>query len=149
MSVWNWTLTVDIATAFAVAIGFYFTHRQIKTLEKTLENEEKRIRKDDLRLILELEAQLYQRRKAIEDMAVEASNKEDELRLNSATEAYLNALDRLCFAILNNYLDSDIWKRDYYDLLTNTIRDEKMSNFFRTATPYKNIVDLREKWSKQ
>ncbi len=66
--------------------------------------------------------------------------------LNACKENYYNSLDRLCFAILKEYLKEDDLMGEYKTLLKETITNDEES--FSVQTPYKNIIKLNNKWQK-
>ena len=63
--------------------------------------------------------------------------------LNAYKENYYNSLDRLCFAILKEYLKEDDLMGEYKTLLKETITNDEES--FSVQTPYKNIIKLNNK----
>lgn len=108
-------------------------------------------------MVLEIENQMNERKaawnKAIMDLRnADIEGKSDDLKNvlidyhNTTKETYFNSLDRLCFCILNDYLKDKNWRVEYRNLLNDTISE--FEDDFGSGTPYKNALDLNNKWQR-
>ncbi|HDG7849619.1 hypothetical protein [Klebsiella pneumoniae] len=107
-----------------------------------------------LNSLLALESQIAARRQELSSAGIAigefANLPQDEkydaaaLRFNEAIQMYLNALDRLCFCIKQNYLDEAEMKAEYRELITLAVRDHE--DKFGASTPYRNIKKIYDKW---
>ena len=95
----------------------------------------------------ELDKVIYEINKNIHKNRISKKQlKNFENYLNACKENYYNSLDRLCFAILKEYLKEDDLMGEYKTLLKETITNDEES--FSVQTPYKNIIKLNNKWEK-
>jgi hypothetical protein len=109
-------------------------------------------------MVLEIENQMNERKSmwdkaATELRQAEAENKSEDLQIilceyvETTKENYFNSLDRLCFCISKNYLKEKDWKVEYRNLLNSTIQAYS-SDFNSSTTPYRNVLDLNNKWQR-
>lgn len=109
-------------------------------------------------MVLEIENQMNERKSMWDKAATElrqaaAENKSEDLQIilgeyvETTKENYFNSLDRLCFCISKNYLKEKDWKVEYRNLLNSTIQAYS-SDFNSSTTPYRNILDLNNKWQR-
>ena len=63
---------------------------------------------------------------------------------HSAKENYFNALDRLCFCILKEYVKGKDWRAEYRNVLKNCI--EAHPDDFNEASQFRNIKKLNNQW---
>ena len=111
-----------------------------------------------LMAVLEIETQMNERKvhlnqcNADAELAIVKNESKDAIRVHdkqikSARENYFNALDRLCFCILKDYLSDKDWRADYRNVLMQAI-----TNFpedFGEASPFRNIKKLNAKWQNE
>ncbi len=64
-------------------------------------------------------------------------------QINIGIENLLNSIDRLAFLILKGYIPEEIWKREYRELIANTVREYE--DKLGAGTYWHNIVDLHNK----
>lgn len=109
-------------------------------------------------MVLEIENQMNERKSmwdkaATELRQAEAEKKSEDLQIilgeyvETTKENYFNSLDRLCFCISKNYLKEKDWKVEYRNLLNSTIQAYS-SDFNSSTTPYRNVLDLNNKWQR-
>ena len=121
-------------------------------------------RNDILRTILEIETQLNERKSEYDrDLkTIELTNQmfknasEDQRKMikeeieilsrytDASKENYFNAVDRLAFCILGDYIPEKEWRKEYREMINNIVRGSEKD--FGTATPHRNIKALYDKW---
>lgn len=133
-----------VTSVVAVYISVNFNKISIKHMSAmTLLEVENQIntRKSELdKVIYEINKNIHKNRISKKQL------KNFENYLNACKENYYNSLDRLCFAILKEYLKEDDLMGEYKTLLKETITNDEES--FSVQTPYKNIIKLNNKWQK-
>jgi hypothetical protein len=65
--------------------------------------------------------------------------------MDTALENYLNALDRLAFCILNQYIPDREWKTEYKTVIIFAVTRNKSK--FSIDTSYNNIAKLYKRWA--
>lgn len=71
-----------------------------------------------------------------------------QLKLNSAVENYLNALDRLSANILRGYIQEKEYKIDYRDVINSAV--ENYSEHFKgVQRKFRNVLDIYDKWKQE
>lgn len=70
--------------------------------------------------------------------------KNAQLVYDEAKEQYLNVLDRLCACIVRGFVDEEVYRRDYRELIAETIRDHAPA--FQVGTRHYNVVTVHEAW---
>lgn len=110
-----------------------------------------------LNALLALEGQIVERRKNLGEVGIELaelSGNDDvseskvtalKLRFDEAKQMYLNALDRLCFCVKKELLNSDDMRLEYRDIINRAVSDFKED--FGLDTPYRNIKKIYEIWA--
>lgn len=153
LQVWVSTVSSGIITLTAlsgVAIAFF----QLGRLNKTL-------RLNGLLGIIQLENEINSRRSQLLDTCEEirmtrgknktvqerTQLKTLEQRLAVTTEAYLNAVDRLAFCILNGYFPEREWRTEYQVFIATDVSDHE--EYFRADTRYDNVLKLHNKWKER
>lgn len=156
-----------VAAGFAVAVAWWQL-RKLSTQTADIAKQTGEIAKQTtlnvLTVVLEMESQLNSRKQKVDEVIHEIKmlpfqgHEQSKLEgiclekvshQNSAIENWFNALDRLSFCILNyrELLPSRDWKKEYRKYLENAI--EKFPDFFKTGSPYKNMIDLYNLWSRE
>lgn len=120
----------------------------------------KQFKLNTLMAVLEIEAQLLSCKEKLDSISAELrklniENSEQAKQfsevysdhLDSTLENYLNTFDRLCFCIIKNYFAERDWKTEYRNMLHRTV--EMNPDEFRAATPYRNMLDLDDKWQRE
>jgi hypothetical protein len=109
--IWN---IISSVSALLLCIIAYFQLRDLA-------------RSSRINAILNLEAELHQRRAVLEKASIDlqlesrgANGKLYEDAFNSYLESYLNAVDRICYCILKDYLKDREWKSEYFNLIIYT-----------------------------
>jgi len=117
------------------------------------------LRNSTLTNVLSLEADMNSRKAKLDDINndIERANSEGKLApemrevmqkyMNAAIENWLNAVDRLCFCIKNDYLKEKDWKAEYRDYIVDLVK--QFEPRFGAASKYKNIIDINEKWLRE
>lgn len=108
-----------------------------------------------LNSLLEIEDQLAKRRQTLSEAGIELvelgktgdKDKLDavSLRYNEAVQMYLNGLDRLCFCVEKGYLSDDEIRLEYRDIISRAVTDFQKE--FMTASPYRNIKKVYDRWA--
>lgn len=68
-----------------------------------------------------------------------------KLKFDEAKQMYLNALDRLCFCLNRGVLSEEELRSEYRDVINRAVVD--FADDFKTATPYRNVKKVFEKWA--
>jgi len=113
------------------------------------------VKNNSIKIILDIEKELHDRKSKIDDLSSKIRQNESNNALIAifhddllaAKESYFNALDRLCYCILQGYLKDREWKNEYSSLLTDTVRSNRKE--FQTGTYYINIVKIYKKWVEE
>lgn len=141
------TWLTAIAAFLAVAVAYW----QLSGLNETL-------RMNGLMAVLQIESELNVRKHQMAEvgtkLAIECSRVPSRQKqrliealtrqLKATQENYLNAVDRLAFCILKNYVPEKDWRAEYRDWLASDIRSHE--DFFKPGSPYRNITTLNDKW---
>jgi hypothetical protein len=144
-------LVASFITAAAAVVGVIVAWIQLKNLNSTL-------RMDGLLGVLQLEAEINERRGRMCETAIQIHEenrkpkKEQEKQtfesletiLRERTEAYLNAVDRLAFCILKGYFPEKEWRAEYRDFIATDVADHQ--EYFGPSTRYTNILKLHARW---
>ncbi len=77
---------------------------------------------------------------------VEADRKKIFEEFQYQQKIYADAVDKLCLAILNKYIEGRLWRREYKAIISD-IRD--MLGAGITKNEYPNIHALHTKWSSR
>jgi hypothetical protein len=107
--------------------------------------------------VLKLESELSARKQKLSAIAAQISfesSKSDPNHnkinilipyIDTALENYLNALDRLSFCILNQYIPDREWKTEYKKIIISAVTQNEPK--FSIDTSYNNIAKLYKKWA--
>jgi len=150
ISEWIVAASSAIGAAAAVAVVIVAWH-QLSSLNRN-------IRVDGLIGLLQLEAEINDRKQTLVDVAHEITAhsrlpkkdqnsrllRELEERLKDRTESYLNAVERLCFCIHRGYFPEKEWRAEYREWIATDIEDHE--EFFGASTSYTHMVKLHEMW---
>jgi hypothetical protein len=113
-----------------------------------------------LMAVLDIEAQMTARKETLDKVSTKirmavatdpvsgakfADILSDERKV--ALENYLNSIDRLCYCVLKNYFLERDWRTEYRTMLQRTI--EENNSEFAAGSPYKNMIDLNNKWQRE
>ena len=108
-----------------------------------------------LNALLGMEDSIVQRRRELGEAGIalvelkktadEAEWKPAELRFDEAKQMYLNALDRLCFCLLNKVLDEEELRPEYREVVRVAVKDFEPE--FGAGTDYRNIKKVHERWA--
>ena len=112
-----------------------------------------------LMAVLEIETQMNERKMHFDQCSADVrladvENAPSEVKkiraalFNSAKENYLNAMDRLCFCILKEYLRDKDWRAEYRNVLKQTV-EKFATTDFTEASPFRNIKKLNSKWQDE
>lgn len=143
------SVVIAVTGVGAVAVATY----QLRRLNSTL-------RLNGLLGIVQLETEINKRRTRLVDVAQDIvlegkkpKTQQDKRLLESLnerfkvdTEAYLNAVDRLAFCILNDYFPEREWRVEYRDFIATDVADHE--EYFGPSTRYDNILKLHQKWKE-
>lgn len=139
-----------VATAVFTLAGVFVAWFQLSKIEVSL-------RMGSLMAVLEIETQMNERKvhfdKCSADIRLgrERNQPDGEMKIladlfNSAKENYFNALDRLCYCVLKEYLTDKDWRAEYRNVLMKTI--EEFQDDFGEASQFRNIKKLNAKWQE-
>jgi hypothetical protein len=143
------TWLAAIAAFLAVAVAYW----QLSGLNDTL-------RINGLMAVLQIESELNARKHQMAEVATRLemecsripSRQKPKLivslskQLNACLENYLNAVDRLAFCILKDYVPEKDWRAEYRECMASDI--ESYPEFFGPSSRYRNIKDLHDKWQR-
>lgn len=119
----------------------------------------KSLKTSSLMAVLEIEAQVNERKVFLDKCASDIRHLEnkdpkdlEELKIGAdlfecAKENYFNAMDRLCFCILRGYLKDKDWRAEYRNAVKNLI--DKNPQAFDEASGFRNIKELNKKWQSE
>ena len=145
----------SFAAVFIAGLGLLIARKQLSNVARSL-------RLNGTLAIVQLESEIQRRRERVEERLaaiVELGNASSPskrsaadrkaidlhgVRLNSEVEGYLNAVDRLCFCILNGYVDERDWRAEYREFIANEMKTHK--DYFEPGTRYVNITRLHDQW---
>lgn len=85
-------------------------------------------------------------KKQVELSHIETSSTSKE-KFDFLTNDYLNMIELLCVYILSGFLNQNLMKVLYKDLIEQTVEHYKEEKF-GVASPYKNIKEVNKLWSK-
>lgn len=149
-----YTILLYSASALAALLMLAVAVWQISKLTKQVEAAVKSNSIGELNALLELEKQIADRRLRLSQSAIavkECKDKSSEnfdslvLQFNEAKQMYLNGLDRFCFCVQKGLLQDDDMRLEYRDIIKSAIKD--FPEDFGTATPFRNIKKVYEKWA--
>ena len=140
-----------VVTALITAAGVWVAWVQLSKIEVTLHM-------SSLMAVLEIETQMNERKVHFDKCSAEVrlgkENKRPEGEMliladlfNSAKENYFNALDRLSYCVLKDYLADKDWRAEYRNLLQQTIQTH--AEDFNEASQFRNIKKLNAKWQAE
>lgn len=146
---------VGSAAAIAsVVVAFW----QLDNLRKTIQQTAQSQRIDALKVVLEIETQMNERKMHFDRVSREIREKDaagapaGEMAIlgdffETAKESYFNALDRLCFCMEKKYLDERDWRAEYRNLVRQTIA--AYEGDFGAASPYRHIISINTLWQSE
>lgn len=68
----------------------------------------------------------------------------DKLLFEERLENYLNFMDRLCSYIRRGFIDEEMYRQDYRQVITETVAS--YSDKFTASTRHRNIRHVNDKW---
>lgn len=154
-----WSINLAEIAAFIVALlGLGIACFQLGSIKRQLELAVKNQKNDGLKVVLEIETQLNQRKLEYDkaNKAIRLSAEKDisaetlevlEDYSDTTRESYLNTLDRLCYCIIQGYLEDKDWRTEYRNMLYDTV--VAYPDEFAEESPYRNIKKLNEKWQSE
>lgn len=135
--------------AIAAVVGVAFGLIQLSNIRTELRN-------GSLDSILEIESQMNERKSKVDEITnkimVEGSTWTVDLKsayslwLNQAKENWYNAIDRFAFCVIRNYVEENEWKVEYRNYIHDVIIADPTK--FQTGSPYRNMIDLDNKWQR-
>ena len=151
-------MTAEEITAWSSVITVFVTAAGIGVAWVQLSGIKKGLNMSSLMAVLEIETQMNER-KVHFDLCSSAvctaklkDESEDALRIHAdlfdcAKESYFNALDRLCFCVLRNYVSDKDWRAEYRNLIKRVI--DTYTGDFSEASPFHNIKKLNSRWQSE
>lgn len=147
-----------IAAVFSVSVAFKALKNSDKTIADNLEARKVSESLSEVMLVLEIEAQMNERKSAWDKstqnvrMSEERKEAEEIMKIicdyhETTKENYFNSLERMCFCILKGYAAEKDWKVEYRTILQHTIKE--CEEDFGESSPYRNIKDLNNKWQRE
>lgn len=104
-------------------------------------------KQDSMKFVRKINNMQFSQKLGMTDIAKKGLEAKDS-QYNEALEDYLNVFDRLCYYILKNRFSDDDFKTQFRDALRQDI--DGFSKYFSSpATPYKNMIQLHQKWSSE
>lgn len=159
MTTEHYNLATVIIYSISALIAFIMLGVAISQLSKLTTQIEQAVKSNSisqLSALLALEQQIAERRRHLSEAGIEvaegASKNESEfkalqLRFDEAKQMYLNALDRLCFCVRKDLLNSEDMRLEYRDIINRAVNDFK--DDFAINTPYRNIKNIYESWAEK
>ncbi|MGR2821686.1 hypothetical protein ABMX69_10995 [Vibrio vulnificus] len=148
-TVWIYGISASIALLMLGVAIF-----QLTRLTSQVEQAVKSNAISELSALLALEQQIAERRRHLSEVGIEISEAENKpaqeftaiaLRFDEAKQMYLNALDRLCFCVNKDLLNSEDMRLEYRDIINRAVSD--FEDDFGLSTPYRNIKKVYESWA--
>ncbi len=140
------------AAAIVGATAVFVAWRQLGNVSKS-------IRMSGLMAVLQIESEINGRKEKLNDLAARIrqecnKSKSDEKlieilndQLGANIQNYLNAVDRLAFCILHGFVPDKDWRTEYRNAIASDIKTYESR--FGASTPYRNILDLNDKWQRE
>lgn len=147
LTAWS-TLGTAVVAGGALLVAWW----QLRNLNKTL-------RVNSLTARLQVEAEINARKEKVDEVTEETVRLDKKsttyerdrdiikAKLNSRLENWFNAVDRLAFCILKNFVPEKDWRAEYRDYLAGIIAQHP--DFFSAASRYRNILDLHHDWQRK
>ncbi|KON88016.1 hypothetical protein AF332_15100 [Sporosarcina globispora] len=130
-----------------MASSILIAQQQLKSMAQSVEQA---ARANSL-TVLTLEEATRRSREKLADISTKVESYKDvelaKKAINEAIENYLNSLDRLCACIRRGHVPEDEYRKDYRDVIKQTIKNYK--SYFGPGTSFTNILKLNEKWSEE
>jgi hypothetical protein len=153
--------TTGVFTALAVGVAYWQLNGIRKGLDLTRQElilNRQELKMASLMAVLEIETQMNERKVHFDKCSAEVrmarhrDEPEAAIRIHaalfsSAKENYFNALDRLCFCILKDYLIDKDWRAEYRNAVQNVITTHP--DDFNEASQFRNIKNLNKKWQEE
>jgi len=151
----NWGAIEALATVAAAviaALGLFAAWWQLRDLASTQ-------RISGLTSILQLEADITARKEKVYDVTEEIQRldrdcpsfqQESEilkLKLDNRLENWFNAVDRIAFCILKDFVPEKDWRAEYREYIADIVKQHP--DFFGAASRFRNIIDVHHKWQRQ
>lgn len=145
---WVAALATFVMAVVAV-IALIVAWRQLTNLGNTL-------RLNSLSAVLQIEADMNARKERVDEVTEKIcsgegtdANRTDVLQdaLDSRLENWFNAVDRLAFCVLREYVPEKDWCVEYRDYISNIVIHH--AKFFLPGSRYRNIIDLNNRWQRQ
>ena len=153
ISYWDIASTIaNCVIACATLLALWIAYSQLTNLNETL-------KMNGLTAIISLESEMNERKESLDRLSAQIqqlaiTNPSDEAGagimdglLQGALQNYLNAADRLAFCIKGGYFPEREWRTEYREYFSNIIRSRP--DKFGPGTPYRNLLDLNHKWSRE
>ena len=135
--------------AVTAVVALLLAWRQLTNLGSTL-------RIGRLNTILDIETQMNSRKERVDEQVekiqrsgglTDEQKKVEQDALDARLENWFNAVDRLAFCILKDFVPEKDWRVEYRDYINNIV--VKHGKFFPAGTHYRNILDLNNKWQRE
>lgn len=161
----DWISAISSAvSAFISILILWVAWYQIKQVKVQLKSVVESQKNSTLMTVLELESEMNKRKENFDEcnfelrqygIDINSNNRElnndyIELfqdRIKVARENYLNALDRLSYCIIHNYLSDRDWKTEYRDILFDAVGN--FSECYGVSSRFWNTKKLYEKWKNE
>lgn len=141
-------------------VAYYQIKHVKEQLQRLAENQKNSI----LMTVLELESELNKRKENFDKVNFElreyncqveqSGEKVSEAlleiyndKIGLAKENYLNALDRLSYCIIHNYLSDRDWRTEYRDTIFDVVDAYKEN--FGLSSRFRNTIKLHNKWKEE
>lgn len=145
------TAWASVAAVIVAAAGVGVAWFQLSGIRRGLDM-------SSLMAVLEIETQMNERKVHFDQCSAEVRLAQHENQsanimkiradlFNSAKENYFNALDRLCFCILKDFLSEKDWRAEYRNCVKQVI--DTHTDDFNEASPFRNIKKLNSKWQSE
>ncbi|AWK05588.1 hypothetical protein HYN56_15630 [Flavobacterium crocinum] len=164
-SITDWISAISaMFSAFISGGVLWVAWYQIKQVKLQLKNLAEGQKNSTLMTVLELESEMNRRKENLDrcnfdlrQYGIDINSSEKQLsedtlelfqdKIKVARENYLNALDRLSYCIIHNYLSDRDWKTEYRDILFDAV--DNYSECFGVSSRFWNTKKLYEKWKNE
>ena len=164
-SITDWISAVSaVFSTLISACVLWVAWYQIKQVKLQLKNLAEGQKNSTLMTVLELESEMNKRKENLDSCnfdlrqyGIDINSSEKELnedtlelfkdKIKVALENYLNALDRLSYCVIHNYLSDRDWKTEYRDILFDAV--DNYTECFGVSSRFWNTKRLYEKWKSE
>ncbi|MBD3581559.1 hypothetical protein [Flavobacterium selenitireducens] len=160
---WISSISAGVSALMSICI-LWVAWYQIKQVKVQLRSLAEGQKNSTLMTVLELESEMNKRKENLDQSnfdfrqyGIDVNSNGRELddssielfrdRINVSRENYLNALDRLSYCIIHNYLSDRDWKTEYRDIIFDAV--DNFSECYGVSSRFRNTIKLYDKWKSE